>query len=335
MDRVLDACEARLINDFQRAFPLTHAPYAEIAGRLDVAEPWVRERLARWQLDGRVSRVGAVFRPRAIGASTLATLAVGADDLDRVAAIVSARPEVNHNYEREHRFNLWFVANAADDAALQAVLDSIRRETGCAVLSFPLVGDYWIDLGFDLEQRDGAGPVAVPRIPDGRRSTAVELSDTDRRVIAALEDGLPLVSAPYAAIASRVGVSEVEVLDRLARWLDLGVVRRLGVIVRHRELGYAANAMCVWDVPDDDVDRVGETLARETGVTLCYRRRRGPPDWPYNLYCMVHGRTRAQVELAVADIAAWRGLDRYASAMLFSRRRFKQCGARHFVASPT
>ena len=327
---MLDAREARLLNDYQRRFPLAHAPFAEIAARLDVDEPWVRDRIARWQADGRVSRVGAVFRPRAIGVSTLAALAVRTDDLAGVAAAVSALPEVNHNYEREHRFNLWFVLNASDQLALDAALDTIRRRTRYVPVSLPLVTDYWIDLGFDLDERESGMRAATPR----RRDTGpLDLTDVDRRVIAALERGLPLVPAPYAAVAQRAGIGEAGVVERLSTWLDAGVVKRLGIIVRHRELGYTANAMCVWDVPDGDVDRLGETLAHESGVTLCYRRKRAPRDWPYNLYCMVHGRDRASVERQVADMAAWHGLDRYPAATLFSRRRFKQRGARYGLAA--
>jgi DNA-binding Lrp family transcriptional regulator len=328
-----DARELRLLNDYQRQFPLVHAPYAEIAERLGVDEDWVCDRLGRWQREGRVSRVGGVFRPRAIGVSTLATMAVPERDLARVAEAVSARPEVNHNYEREHRFNLWFVLTAADTAALHAALDAIRRETGYTPLSLPLLADYWIDLGFDLEKSASS----VRDVPAGagagcRESTPSALSPVDRRVISALEEGLPLVPAPYAAIAAAAGVKEDHVVSRIARWLDDGVIKRLGIIVRHRELGYTANAMCVWDVPDAEADALGEKLARETAVSLCARRGRSSPEWRYNLYCIVHGRDRAQVERQVADMAAWHGLDRFPSAVLFSKRRFKQRGARYCAA---
>lgn len=329
MRRASAAAEARLLNDYQHDFPLVRAPFARIADELGRDEPWVRERLARWQGDGSVSRVGAVFRPGAVGVSTLAALAVPRGDLERVAHAVSARPEVNHNYEREHRYNLWFVVNARDAAGLHAALAAIERETGYVPLSLPLIEDYWIDLGFDL-QRPAHGKREV-----SARATVdtVALSGVDRRVIAALEPGLPLVEAPYAALAREAGVGEADVLERIGGWLDDGVIRRFGVVVRHRELGYAANAMGVWNVPDDRVAILAGALARECDVTLCYRRARSLPDWPYNLYCMVHGRDRAQVRLRVADMAAWHGLDRFPCALLFSRRRFKQRGARYFAAA--
>jgi DNA-binding Lrp family transcriptional regulator len=325
---VADTQVARLLNEFQRGFPLVREPYAAIARRLGTDDVWVRETLARAVADGRVSRIGAVFRPGAIGVSTLAALAVPAADLARVAAIVSARPEVNHNYEREHRYNLWFVAAAANPQSLAAALDAIAAETGHVPMSLPLVADYWIDLGFDL-----SGSEAQARTPraavHANGSSRLVLSPADRRLVAALEDGLPLVPAPYAAVARRAGVTELYAITRIADWARQGVIRRFGVIVRHRALGFDANAMCVWDVPDDAADALGAALAREPGVTLCYRRRRAPPDWRYNLYCMLHGRDRVAVEARRDALAAAHGLDTFASAVLFSTRAFKQCGARY------
>lgn len=328
-----DSRETRLLNDFQRGFPLVREPYAAIARALSADEGWVRSTLEDWQRDGLVSRVGAVYRPGAIGVSTLAAMAVPGGDLARVAALVSAHLEVNHNYEREHRFNLWLVAAAADASTLAAVLAAIERETGYASIALPLVSDYWIDLGFDLS---GAAAKCISHAPRRAKSAlAVTLSDADRALIAALEVGLPLVPTPYAAIADAAGVSEAYVRVRLADWLNRGVIKRFGVVVRHRRLGYLANAMCVWDVPDAGrADALGEALARETGVTLCYRRERSLPEWRYNLFCMLHGRDRATVEARLAELVATHGLAQYASAVLFSRRAFKQCGARYAPSPP-
>jgi DNA-binding Lrp family transcriptional regulator len=122
------------------------------------------------------------------------------------------------------------------------------------------------------------------------------------------------------------------VLAQLRDWLAAGLLKRFGVVVRHHELGFTANAMAVWDVPDGDVTAVGRRLAAEPGVTLCYRRSRSLPDWPYNLFCMVHGQAREAVEERVAEIAATQGLAGVPHALLFSRRRFKQTGARYLSA---
>jgi len=143
--------DQRLLNDFQHEFPLTPAPYADIARELGVTEDEVIARLHKLKHAGAVSRVGAVVRPNTVGVSTLAAMAVPPEELEPIAQLINDYAEVNHNYEREHRLNLWFVVTAPDAARLQAVLDDIAARTGHEVLSFPLVEDYHIDLGFDLK----------------------------------------------------------------------------------------------------------------------------------------------------------------------------------------
>ncbi len=145
-----DDIDRRLLNEFQRNFPLTATPYADIARCLGVTEQDVIARLQRLQSAGTVSRVGPVFRPNRIGASTLATMAVPVAQLEQVAALISAYAEVNHNYEREHAYNLWFVAAAPDEAQLAVVLEDIAQRTGLEIMSLPMLEDYHIDLGFDL-----------------------------------------------------------------------------------------------------------------------------------------------------------------------------------------
>ena len=144
-----------------------------------------------------------------------------------------------------------------------------------------------------------------------------------------LQEGLPLVSRPYAAIGTRVGLSEEQVLARLSSMLARGFIKRLGVIVRHHELGYRANAMVVWDIPDDRVAQIGRAFSLFPFVTLCYRRPRRPPAWPYNLFCMIHGRDRQAVIAQARQLAQECGLDGVRHDLLFSKRRFKQCGARY------
>jgi DNA-binding Lrp family transcriptional regulator len=314
--------EFRLLNDFQRRFPLVPQPYAVLAETLGVPEHDVIATLARLQADGAVSRVGAVFRPGAVGASTLAAMAVPAERLAEIARLVSSCREVNHNYEREHRYNLWFVAAAFDEQRLAATLQRIEQAAGIAVLSLPLVEEYHIDLGFPLDA-PGTRADHGPRAPE-----RAVLDAAARRLVAALEYGLPFISRPYAALAARVGGDERAVIERLAAWQTEGLIRRLGVIVRHHELGYHANAMAVWDVPDPLAARFGRALAASDGVTLAYRRARHLPQWPYNLYCMVHGVDRDRVTTRIEALGRGLGLQRFAHAVLFSRTRFKQTGAR-------
>lgn len=140
-----------LLDEFQRDFPLTERPYADIAARLGADEATVLSRLRDHLAGGRVSRIGAVVTPHSAGWSTLAAMAVPAARLDAVASLVGACPEVNHNYEREHRLNLWFVVTGRDRAHVGAVLEDIEARTGLEVLDLPLLEAFRLDLGFPLQ----------------------------------------------------------------------------------------------------------------------------------------------------------------------------------------
>jgi siroheme decarboxylase len=322
----MEIMQRRLLNDFQRDFPLVPEPFLAIAERLGVTESEVLTRLAYFQIEGRISRVGVVFRPNTVGVSTLAALAVPERLLAQTAKIVNAFPEVNHNYEREHAYNLWFVITAGDAGRLQQVLTEIESATGLNPLYLPLEREYHIDLGFDLNGGNGigrpfAGPVSPSREPGA--------PERDHTLLASLQDGFPLVSRPFSRIGVRSGLSEDEVIARLRDWVESGVARRIGIVVRHHELGWRANAMAVWDVPDERVDEIGERMARQPIVTLCYRRPRRLPDWRYNLFCMIHGRDPQFVRGQVEALRIACELDETPHQVLFSRQRFKQTGARY------
>jgi len=318
----------RLLNDFQRAFPLNPEPFECIARELDTRADTLLEHLRELQVSGVVSRVGPVFRPNTIGASTLAAIAVPPAQLEQVAAIINRFPQVNHNYEREHRFNLWFVLTARDARAIEATLEAIRQQTGYEVMSLPLLKDYHIDLGFHM-RLDYAAAVMNDAQPSRQPSPAAPPVGYAEDLIEAIQNGLPLVPRPYLAIAGRLGCTETEVIEHLRALLDNGVIKRLGVVVRHHELGYRANAMVVWDVPDEQVEQIGLQLGDQDCVTLCYQRPRRLPDWSYNLFCMVHGRDRGEVLACIDRITAALAIDTIPHEVLFSGRRFKQRGARY------
>jgi DNA-binding Lrp family transcriptional regulator len=162
-----------------------------------------------------------------------------------------------------------------------------------------------------------------------KQDAPFEPDASDLALLQAIEDGLPLVSRPFVQLAERLEMSEGEVIARLWLLQNRGVVKRFGVVVRHHELGYRANAMVVWDIPDDRVAELGNRLGGFSCVTLCYRRPRRLPDWPYNLFTMIHGRDREQVLACVAELVDACGLEDIPHDVLFSNRRFKQRGARY------
>ena len=315
-----DDLDLRLLNDFQRDLPLVPQPFAAMADRLGISEAEVIARLRRLADAGRIARVGATCRPNTAGASTLAALRVPAPRIDEVAALVGDEPGVNHSYLREGDWNLWFVATAPDATRLAASLARIETATGLAVLSLPLLRAFNIDLGFPLD-----GP---------RRSMALDrpadmdaLRPGDAALMQALSSGLALEPRPFAALANALHRDEAGVIARIDALARARLLTRVGVIVRHRALGWRENAMVVWQLPDDAIPAAGAALARVPGVTLCYQRRTVPGLWDWPLFCMIHARSRADA-MAVLDQA--RALPELAGVphrILFSTRCFRQRGA--------
>lgn len=332
---MLDGPLFRLLNDWQRDLPLVSRPFARLGEFVGLDEDAVLAAYRRFLDEGLISRVGAVFAPRRLGASALAALCAPPDRLEEVAARISREPAINHNYQREHAFNLWFVVTAASAEHLRKVVRGIEADTGCTVIVLPLEEEFHIDLGFDLaNDKGGTRCKAGSRRGSDARLDAAPVAEMacaipalERELITALQGGLPLVPAPFAELGARAGLSEGMTLELIERWLADGLIRRFGAVVRHHELGLDSNAMCVWDVPDDIVSALGRQLAGEAAVTLCYRRSRALPGWPYNLFCMIHGSARDEVLSARDDLAARLGLDAFPHDVLFSCRRFKQTGA--------
>jgi DNA-binding Lrp family transcriptional regulator len=159
-------------------------------------------------------------------------------------------------------------------------------------------------------------------------STRPELDALDRRLIVATQGGLPRVSRPYDAIGGELGIAGEEVIARLRRMLDTGVIRRIGAVPNHYAIGYTANGMSVWDVDDARIDELGGRVGALEFVTHCYRRPRRPPDWPYNLFAMVHSRTREEVAARVAEIASLLGEACRAHEILYSTAILKKTGLR-------
>jgi siroheme decarboxylase len=316
---VLDTADRRLLDGFQRDLPLVARPFAVLGRALGLEEDAVLARLSRLTEAGAIARVGAVRRANAIGRSTLAAIPAAPEEVERIAALLCAEPGVNHVYLRENALNLWFVATGPDRAHVDATLARIAVQAARPVVDLPLVRAYHIDLGFALD-----GPIEKPV---ARPFRPAALRPGDAALTQALCDGLPLVPRPWAALGERLGRDDSAVLADVARLLDAGALTRLGVIVRHRRLGWRANAMVCFAPPEERIHEAGERLAAQPGVTLCYRRRPDPARWPFPLFCMVHGRSREETLAMLHPAVQAAGLADVDRRILFSTRCFRQTGA--------
>lgn len=319
-----------LINAVQSDFPIVAHPFAQVAARLKWEEAAVMTHLENLLQAGLLTRFGPLFNAEAMGGGvTLAAMALPDDLFDGVADIVNRFPAVAHNYARDHTLNMWFVVATETREEIAETLADIESQTGHPVFNMPKLREYC--LGFQMHvSESGVDTVplcATPASPAGPISQRPPDS-LDRAIITATQDGLPCVSAPYHAVADVCGVAPDRVLTRMRAMLVKGWIRRIGAVPNHYRLGLKGNGMTVWQLPEDKIDTYGQKVGALGFVSHCYRRPPHRPDWPFNLFAMVHGRDKQAVTEKVATIQSVLQPDLQDHTVLFSTRILKKSGLR-------
>ena len=306
-------------------------PYAELGAQLQKTEKEIMDRVALLYEQDRIRRIGPIFDTYKIGyVSSLVGAVIPPARLDEVAEVVNRHPEVTHNYERNHEFNMWFTVIAPSYECVDAILDEMRAETGVPdFYSMPFTARYKVWVEFSTTGKDLKKP--GPRLfrKDDMESPR-EITLEEIPFVRAIQVNLPFTDRPYAAIAAQAGMTEEQVIGKITDWKKRRIIRRWGAIVRHQKIGYDHNAMGVWTVPADQVDDYGMKIAAYDDVSHCYTRK-APPGWPYNLYSMVHGLTDQECIDAIEKIAREVGLTEF--GILFSQREFKRSDMQYFPES--
>lgn len=330
----IDAIDARLIDEYQSEFPICERPFRAVAAELGIDETEALARVEHLREAGIFRRFGAVLNPPVIGSSALAAINAPEDRFSEIADVVNSYRQINHNYRRDHEWNMWFVITAGSREIRDGILDEIEEETGCTVLRLPMLTDFYINLEFPVVNTDRfAGEsneaerseVQATRISE---SATGDLSALEARLLLAIQNGLPLTATPYCDVADELDASVETVLDAVRRLLETGCIKRIGCVVNHVATGFDANCMVVWDVPEDELDACGADAGALPYVTLCYHRPRRPEQgWPYNLFTMIHGRNGETVDEKIDELAD----DHlpYTHERLYSTETLKQTGARY------
>ncbi|WP_323170955.1 Lrp/AsnC family transcriptional regulator [Natrialba sp. PRR66] len=329
----IDDIDAALIDGYQSGFPIEERPFRRVSTDLGIDETAAVDRVRALMDAGIVRRFGAVLNPPVIGSSTLAAVRAPEDRFDEIAATINEFRQVNHNYARDHEWNIWFVVTAGSRARRDAILTEIEERTGCSVLNLPMLTDYYIDLEFPVVNADRFARESLTTRTDTSATRISEeatgsLSELEADLLLAIQDGFPLSPTPYRDVAERLGYPTQDVLEAIERLQANGCIKRIGCIINHVVTGFDANCMVVWDVPDDELDAWGERAGGLPYVTLCYHRPRRPAqDWKYNLFTMIHGRDAAAVEKKIDELATeYLPVDH---DRLYSTETLKQTGARY------
>ena len=314
------------LNRYQGGFPVTEQPFVQVAAELDTDVASLIETIQQMLDDGVLSRFGPLYDASSMGGSlTLAALSVPDERFDEVAELVNQMPEVAHNYQREHLLNMWFVVATETPQSLQLALDRIEQAANLPVYNFPKLQTFYLGLWLQIDDSDR---VSTQPIPGPLKQGGMIIDELDRSIVQTTQAGLPLQIAPYTVVAAECGCDTQTVLRRIQRMLERGVIRRIGAIPNHYQLGLKGNGMSVWDVDDAKLQELGARVGRLDCVSHCYERPRHPPLWPYNLFAMIHGHDRDEVNAKLKQVAELLGDDSRQHDVLFSTRILKKTGLR-------
>ncbi|MDR3585307.1 MAG: AsnC family transcriptional regulator [Desulfosporosinus sp.] len=339
----MDSTDRALLNAIQNHFPIALHPYQSLGEAVGTTEEDAYKRIQRLRQEGIIRRLGGVFDSRRLGYySTLCTSKVSEEKIPVLAKLLEGIPGVTHNYIRNHEYNVWFTLIARSQVVAESILQNIREVSGVSeVFSLPATRLFKINVNFDfdLSDEDTSEEEGIDTFGDADLRGAhkgnvspYDLSNEDIALIQILQGNLPDSQTPFTVLAERLQWQVDVVISIASRLLEEKVIRRFGAVLRHQKAGFVANAMGVWQVDPERAAEVGETMARFKEVSHCYQRPT-LPDWPYNLFTMVHGRTAEDCGDVMKKISLATGVKTY--SMLFSTAELKKSSMQYFLEDET
>ena len=324
----LDNIDKQILNDIQWTFPLVERPFLELAKEYHISEEQVIERIKKLKDIGIIRQISAIFDTRKLGyKSALVAFAVKENKIEDVANEINKHPGVSHNYERNHEYNLWFTFTVPPYGDMKVDLEKMALLDG--VLKYrvlPTLKMYKIGVKLDMVNDDPEKPNPSDDVKN-LETKAEKISELDREYIRQLQKDIEIVQEPFKIITENLGISSIDLFNKIKEYEKIGIMRRFAAILRHRQAGFTANGMIVWKIPEEKVDEKGLKIASFPQVSHCYRR---PvyPDWEFNLFSMIHARTIEAAEKIAKEISSVIGIDNY--KILFNSREFKKERVRYF-----
>jgi DNA-binding Lrp family transcriptional regulator len=327
----LTETDKRLLNLMQGSFPIVQRPYQHVAAEAGIDERQTIDRVQQL-IDERIIRqVTPIYDTRALGYSSMLVAAkVDPENPWRAANVINEHPGVSHNYLRNHEFNIWFTIATEPDSplGLEGTLEVLARIAGAeSIRELPTLKLFKIRMDLEMEGSTKDLARAVEAAPPAETERQ-PYDDFDVAVIRATQGDMPVTEEPYAPAAAELGVSQDELLAHLQAMQERRLLRRVAAILFHRRAGFSANGMGVWKVPDERVMELGPQMAAFRGISHCYQRPTYQ-DWPYSLFTMAHGRSKAECDAILDSIAGETGITERAT--LYSSTEFKKIRLLYFT----
>lgn len=334
MGTITDPIDIKLLEQLQVAIPITEHPFRELGHEVGATEEQTLERVRQLKAAKIIRQISAIFDTRSLGyESSLVAARIDPARVDEAAAIISQHPGVSHNYLRSHSFNLWYTiaVSPLSKLGLEKTVAWLHRQSAAeSTRMLPTLKLFKIGVKFDVGGESRPDDLDAVVYTEKNRASDMALTPAEVEFVRILQRDLPITPTPFADYAKELGITLPELQSVHRQFLDSGKMRRFAAVLHHRQAGFSANAMGVWAVPGDDaeVDRAGELMASFRAVSHCYRRPTYP-DWPYNIFTMIHGKSRDECEQSLAAIAAKTNIRDHGA--LYSTKEYKKVRVRYFT----
>ncbi|MBI4358130.1 MAG: Lrp/AsnC family transcriptional regulator [Candidatus Omnitrophica bacterium] len=328
----MDDLDRKLLTEIQRDFPRLTEPFPALGEPVGISGDETLRRIKKLKEDQVLRQISAIFDTKSLGyKSTLVAMKFANEQLDQGAEIINRHPGVSHNYRRNDDFNLWFTVAVPPYHSLEETIQKLHELSGALrTLILPTLKLFKIGVKLDLTGSHSEALDSKEDIYDEsrRRKAPPDLTEEHIEAIRALQEDIPLVERPFEEVAKNSGFTEARLFELLDLFETKGYFRRFAGILHHRKAGFSANAMVVWNIPEEKQDEVGEKMARFPQVSHCYKR---PvfPDWPYSLYTMIHGPKVEDCEKVVQKIIQAAG--DWPRRNLYSTKEYKKIRLKYFT----
>jgi len=291
--------ERRLLQYAQSGLPVISRPFDRLGRECQMDEFRVLDYLHIWKDQGLIRWLGAIFSTHALGyQSTLAAFSLPPDKVAEAAGIINQHPGVTHNYQRDHKYNLWFTLAVPPQESIGDHLERLAQVSGAKEwINLPVVKTYKIGLVLPLTEEARGKRVHGASTQDHIYS----VTDEEKALIRILQEDWPLVPKPYEIIAGQWGRSENDLIEKIREWRELGIIRRIAAILRHHDAGFTVNWMVAWQIEGERLDVAGEQAAQNPLVSHCYYRP-VTADWTYPLFTMIHAQSEEEAQKTVEDL---------------------------------
>jgi len=311
----------------QKNFPLVIKPFEQIAKELNTTEDEVIKILQEEKSNKIIRQTSAIFDTKRLGyKSSLVAFEINADKIDDAIVILNSHPGISHNYERNHKYNIWFTIAISPQSKsdLEATVELLSKLTKASdYILLPTLKLFKISVKLDTtNKQDKKEKVEKKKFKD------IELTNHHFNIIKEAQNDIEIVSEPFKHIIEKLDISSDDFFSTLQEFQDAGVMRRFACILNHRKAGFNANAMVAWDIEEGkEGERIGEIAASFSAVSHCYLRPKYPT-WNYNLFTMIHGKTKEDTQSVIENIQ--KEIPYKSNMPLYSSREFKKIRIKYF-----